>query len=107
MNKAKKSSGVVKISTIKRNVAKFLAKTRDIHQNRKARISSRQSFKKKQGEKRLNSYRNWLFRATGETPEIISSNFATTHSADKKRLPLFTRIFKSQNPNLKQFGIYL
>jgi len=32
----------------------------------------------------LNSYRNWLFRATGETPEIISSNFATTHSADKK-----------------------
>jgi hypothetical protein len=59
VNEAKKSGEVEKISSFKRNMAKFLAKNRDIRQNRKARILSRQSLKKGHGEKRMNAYKEF------------------------------------------------
>jgi hypothetical protein len=49
-NGEKKSGEVEKIRPFKRNMAKFLAKTRNIHQNRKTRILSRQSLQKGHGE---------------------------------------------------------
>ena len=48
-NEENKADEVEKISSFKRNIAKFLAKNRNIRQNRKARILSRQSFKTKRG----------------------------------------------------------
>jgi hypothetical protein len=49
VNKAKKSGEVEKIGSFKRNMANFLAKNRNIRQNRKARILSRQSLQKGHG----------------------------------------------------------
>ena len=49
-NEEKKPDEVEKTSSFKRNIAKFLAKNRNIRQNRKARILSRQSFKTERGE---------------------------------------------------------
>ena len=49
-NDEKKAGEVEKIKPYRRNLAKFLAKNRDIRQNRKARFSSRQSFKTEREE---------------------------------------------------------
>jgi ribosomal protein L35AE/L33A len=43
VNKAKKFGEAEKMSTFKRNMAKFLAKNRNIRQNRKARIYKHKS----------------------------------------------------------------